>query len=112
MRDDPARCVSLHHAGVEIPVTDATAVATMIHRLETQEDVDAGVRARIRQDPQLAQVAAIGGGVPLRRRAGGFAGLASIIVAQQLSVASAGAIWGRLSAAFDPLHHDAMRRAR
>jgi len=84
----------------------------MIHRLETQADVDAGVRALIRQDPRLAQVAAIAGGTLLRRRPGGFAGLASIIVAQQLSVASAGAIWGRLSAAFDPLHPDKIRRAR
>jgi DNA-3-methyladenine glycosylase II len=50
--------------------------------------------------------------VPLRRRAAGFAGLAAIVCAQQLSVASAGAIFGRLEQAFDPLHHDALRRAR
>jgi DNA-3-methyladenine glycosylase II len=84
----------------------------MIHRLETQADVDAGVRALIAQDPRLEKVAAIAGGTLLRRRAGGFAGLASIIVAQQLSVASAAAIWGRLSAAFDPLDPDKIRRAR
>src|SRR3977135_2459095 len=93
------------------PTIESPRVA-MIHRLETQADVDAGVRAVIEQDPRLAQVAAIAGGTPLRRRPGGFAGLASIIVAQQLSVASAGAIWGRLSAAFDPLHPDKIRRAR
>jgi DNA-3-methyladenine glycosylase II len=29
-----------------------------------------------------------------------------------LSTASAAAIWGRVSAAFDPFHHDALRRAR
>jgi DNA-3-methyladenine glycosylase II len=29
-----------------------------------------------------------------------------------LSTASARAIWGRLQAAFDPFHHDALRRAR
>src|SRR5258708_28827942 len=73
------------------PTIEGRRVA-MIHRLETQADVDAGVRALIRQDPRLGQVAAIAGGTPLRRRAGGFAGLASLIVAQQLSVASAGAI--------------------
>ena len=39
---------------------------------------------------------------PLRRRADGFAGLAATVVSQQLSTASAAAIWGRLAAAFDP----------
>jgi DNA-3-methyladenine glycosylase II len=48
----------------------------------------------------------------LRRRPDGFAGLAAIIVAQQLSTASASAIWGRLAAAFDPLEHSALLRAR
>ena len=32
--------------------------------------------------------------------------------ASKLSTASAAAIWGRVSAAFDPFHHDALRRAR
>jgi DNA-3-methyladenine glycosylase II len=49
---------------------------------------------------------------PLRRRADGFAGLAAIIVAQQLSTASANAIWGRLAAAFDPLEPAAILSAR
>ena len=48
----------------------------------------------------------------LRRREPGFAGLARIVCGQQLSTASAAAIWGRLSAAFDPFHHDAVRKAR
>ena len=47
----------------------------------------------------------------LRRRDSGFIGLAEIIVGQQLSTASANAIWGRLSGAFDPFHHDSIRRA-
>ena len=49
---------------------------------------------------------------PLRRRSDGFAGLAAIIVSQQLSTASANAIWGRLAAAFDPLDPEAILRAR
>ncbi|MGB6535665.1 MAG: DNA-3-methyladenine glycosylase 2 family protein, partial [Xanthobacteraceae bacterium] len=49
---------------------------------------------------------------PLRRRDGGYAGLAAIICAQQLSIASASAIWGRLAAAFDPLDPEAIARAR
>jgi DNA-3-methyladenine glycosylase II len=48
----------------------------------------------------------------LRQRPAGLAGLCAIICAQQLSTASASAIWGRFSAAFDPFHHDALRRAR
>jgi len=84
----------------------------MTQRLETQADVDAGVRQLVKQDPRLAPVLKVAGFPPLRRRPGGFAGLASIIVAQQLSTASAGAIWGRLAAAFDPLHHDRIRLCR
>jgi DNA-3-methyladenine glycosylase II len=48
----------------------------------------------------------------LRRREPGFAGLCAIVVSQQLSTASAGAIWGRMQTAFDPFHHDTVRRAR
>jgi DNA-3-methyladenine glycosylase II len=48
----------------------------------------------------------------LRKRAGGFAGLASIVVSQQLSTASAKAIWGRLEAALHPFDHAAVLRAR
>src|SRR6201989_1077213 len=48
----------------------------------------------------------------LRRREPGFTGLAHIVTGQQLSTASAGAIWGRLIKAFDPFDQDAVRRAR
>jgi DNA-3-methyladenine glycosylase II len=47
----------------------------------------------------------------LRRRDPGFAGLAQIVVGQQLSTASANAIWNRMSEAFDPFHHDSIRGA-
>ena len=49
---------------------------------------------------------------PLRRREGGFAGLAQIIVSQQVSVASAAAIHGRLVAIADPFDHTSVLRAR
>jgi DNA-3-methyladenine glycosylase II len=49
----------------------------------------------------------VGGPPPLRRREPGFAGLAAIIVSQQLSVASAGAITARLEAALAPLSAEA-----
>jgi DNA-3-methyladenine glycosylase II len=48
----------------------------------------------------------------LRRREPGFVGLAHIVCGQQLSTASAAAIWARLSAAFDPFDAGAIRRAR
>src|SRR5215813_9456049 len=41
-----------------------------------------------------------------------FSGLASIVVSQQLSTASAKAIWARLKEAFDPFDHAAVLRAR
>jgi len=47
----------------------------------------------------------------LRKREPGFAGLARIVVGQQLSTASANAIWNRLSVAYDPFHHDSINRA-
>lgn len=86
--------------------------ARMSRRIETDADIEAGLKALIAADPRLEAVLAVGGPPPVRRRAPGFAGLASIIVAQQLSTASASAIWGRLSAAFDPLEPAALRRAR
>jgi DNA-3-methyladenine glycosylase II len=80
--------------------------------LNTQADLDDAVHALVKQDPRLKPVFEITGMPSLRRREPGFVGLAHIICGQQLSTASAAAIWGRLSAAFDPLDHDAVRRAR
>jgi DNA-3-methyladenine glycosylase II len=51
------------------------------------------------------------GDPPLRRQAAGFEGLTRIVVAQQLSTASAGAIWGRLAAAIEPLRAEALLQA-
>jgi DNA-3-methyladenine glycosylase II len=56
------------------------------------------------KDPVLVgTLIAIGGLPPLRRREPGFAGLAAIIVSQQVSVASANAIFGRLEQRIAPL---------
>jgi DNA-3-methyladenine glycosylase II len=56
------------------------------------------------KDPELVErMVAIGGRPPLRRREAGFAGLAAIIVSQQVSTASASAIFGRLEARIVPL---------
>ncbi len=60
------------------------------------------MQALISSCPHLARVHGVAGDPPLRRRPAGFKGLARVIVAQQLSVASASAIWGRLEAALRP----------
>jgi DNA-3-methyladenine glycosylase II len=58
-------------------------------------------------DPEIVgRLIEIGGPPPLRLRAPGFAGLAAIIVSQQVSVASANAIFGRLEARLAPLEAD------
>jgi DNA-3-methyladenine glycosylase II len=55
-------------------------------------------------DPEtVLHLVEIGGPPPLRRREPGFSGLAAIIVSQQVSVASANAIFGRLEARIAPL---------
>ncbi len=51
------------------------------------------------QDPRFAAALALTGPLPLRRRRDGFEALLSAIVSQQVSVAAADAIWGRLRAA-------------
>jgi DNA-3-methyladenine glycosylase II len=84
----------------------------MSHRIDSEADLDTGLAALIAADPRLAPAAALAGKLPLRRRPGGFAGLAGIVVAQQLSTASANAIWGRLAAAYDPFTPRALIRAR
>ncbi len=54
-------------------------------------------------DPDLARAVSGVGPLPSRARAPGFASLLNIILAQQVSTASARAIWARLQAAADPL---------
>jgi len=71
--------------------------------IETDDDVRKGVRALRRKCPHLRRVHAQTGDPPLRRHAPGFEGLARIIVGQQLSIASAEAIWRRLALAVQPM---------
>jgi len=81
-------------------------------RIHSEADLDAALAALGEADPRFVALLAKAGRPPLRRRQDGFAGLAAIIVAQQLSTASANAIWGRLAAGFDPLDPAAILRAR
>jgi DNA-3-methyladenine glycosylase II len=84
----------------------------MTFHLNTQSDLESAVHALLKQDPRLKPVFEVAGMPALRRREPGYAGLAAIVCGQQLSTASAAAIWARLAAAFDPFHHDTLRRTR
>ena len=85
--------------------------STLTH-IHSERDLDAALAALISVDARFAALVASAGRPPLRRRPDGFAGLAATVVSQQLSVASAAAIWGRLVAAFDPLEPQAIIQAR
>lgn len=84
----------------------------MSSRIECEADLNTALAHLIELDPRLNDLLAIAGRPPLRKRPGGFQGLASIVVSQQLSTASAAAIWGRLTVAFDPFEHRGVLAAR
>lgn len=84
----------------------------MTHFLRSQSDLTDAMSLLVAADPRLAPVLAKAGHPDLRQGEPGFAGLARIICGQQLSTASARAIWERLQNAFDPFHPEALRRAR
>ncbi|MEM7720969.1 MAG: DNA-3-methyladenine glycosylase 2 family protein [Pseudomonadota bacterium] len=68
-------------------------------RIETEADLAACYDTLIALEPRFAPVLAACAPLPLRRRADGFAALAHAIVGQQVSTASAAAIWARMEAA-------------
>jgi DNA-3-methyladenine glycosylase II len=84
----------------------------LTHRVSTEAELDFALASLMKADVRFGQALSLAGRPPLRKRADGFAGLASIVVSQQLSTASAKAIWDRLEAALHPLDHTALLRAR
>ncbi|CCD85242.1 putative DNA-3-methyladenine glycosidase [Bradyrhizobium sp. ORS 285] len=84
----------------------------MTLHLDSQAILEDAIRDLVKQDTRLAPILEVTGMPALRRREPGFAGIAHIVCGQQLSTASAAAIWGRLQAAFDPFEAEAIRRAR
>ena len=82
----------------------------MTQRMEQQADLERALAVLIAADPRLRPVFDAAGMPELRRRAPGFAGLAAIVIGQQLSTTSAAAIWGRLAAALQPLDAAAVLR--
>ena len=82
-----------------------------MRRIESADDIEEGLEALCYTDPRLEKVRCIAGDVPLRRSPPGYQSLASIIVSQQVSKASASAIFGRLTNLVDPLTADAILSA-
>ena len=70
----------------------------MTDRLDTPEALQRQLGALIELDPRLGGVAERAGAFEIRRSPGGFEGLARIVTGQQVSTASADAIWGRFAA--------------
>jgi len=62
------------------------------------DDIDAARRTLVEIDPALARAHALTPAFAWRRRVGGFEGLFHMIVDQQVSLASAAAIWARVEA--------------
>ncbi|MEO6012172.1 MAG: DNA-3-methyladenine glycosylase 2 family protein [Devosia sp.] len=74
-------------------------------RLDSGDVLARHLKALFRRDPRLGAIGRQAGAFEIRLTPGGFAGLARVICGQQLSVASARAIWGRFAAlegALDP----------
>ncbi|MDQ4135032.1 MAG: DNA-3-methyladenine glycosylase 2 family protein [Pseudomonadota bacterium] len=74
--------------------------------LDSDAALQRGLRALSRRDPLMKRLVGLGARPPLRKRDPNFQGLAGIIVSQQLSTASAGAIWSRLLTRFPDLSAD------
>src|ERR1700735_4726594 len=84
----------------------------MTVHLNTQADLERAIHALVEQDVRLKPILARTGMPALRQREPGFAGLAASGCGPRFPPAGAAAIWARVSKAFDPFHHDALRRAR
>ncbi|GGK31797.1 DNA-3-methyladenine glycosylase family protein [Salinarimonas ramus] len=80
-------------------------------RLDSEERLRLGLAELVARDPALARALAEGSVPRLRKRPEGLAGLAWIVVGQQVSVASAAAINARLEAAFPEMSAQALLAA-
>lgn len=67
--------------------------------IETDADIAEGMAALSAICPRMKAAYAITGPLPLRRRPDGFGELLCAIIGQQVSIASARAIWGRMQGA-------------
>ncbi|WMS41563.1 DNA-3-methyladenine glycosylase 2 family protein [Acuticoccus sp. MNP-M23] len=72
----------------------------MVKRIRTEADLARALDALLAQDARLLPAAEAVGRLPLRLHPAGLAGLLRIVAGQQLSTASAAALWTRFQAAF------------
>ncbi len=80
--------------------------------INNETDIAEGVTALRAACEHMAGVYDVTGQPPLRLGADGFEGLARIITGQQLSVASASAIWGRVERVVRPMEPETYLRKR
>lgn len=80
-------------------------------RLDSEEQLKAGLAVLLARDPALARAVAEGSVPTLRQRPEGLAGLAWIVIGQQVSTASAEAIFRRFEAAFPDMRAERVRDA-
>ena len=79
--------------------------------IESEADIAEGLQHLARADRRLRKVIKVAGTVPLRRAPHGLPGLARIVVSQQLSTASAEAIWGRFAKAIPKISAKTVAKA-
>jgi DNA-3-methyladenine glycosylase II len=74
-----------------------------MEEIRTIADIERGIEALTVIEPRFARFIDATGTPPLRRAEGGFRGLLLIVTEQQVSLASAAAIWGRMCLQLDPM---------
>lgn len=74
------------------------ATKTLTDRLNSPEVLAKHLKSLLRRDPRLRDIARTAGAFDVRLSARGFPGMARVVTGQQLSVASARAIWSRVEA--------------
>ena len=73
-----------------------------MNQIRSINEIEEGLKWLVEKDPRLEPIAEQVHDVPLRLLSPGFASLARIIVGQQVSTASAAAIWGRINDLVSP----------
>ncbi len=78
--------------------------------ISTISDIERGLEVLIDREPRFAELVSETGLPPLRRSEGGFRGLMHIVTGQQLSTASANAIWARMEEQLAPMTPEHLAR--
>ncbi|MBX3529306.1 MAG: DNA-3-methyladenine glycosylase 2 family protein [Rhizobiaceae bacterium] len=74
-----------------------------MRRIDSEQDIADGLAELAALDPRLPAIIAGAGTVDLRRRPAGFEAMVAVVTGQQVSRASADAIFGRLKTLVDPI---------